>query len=242
MDLLVVTRTLTLLVWLALAWILLELVVFRRPSWSVGSRGAWGVIALRHCSYALSALVAETAWVLHRVAGDSAVYQTARLLYNPGYYMNAVVDALAPLLIAGVLLGPGRLRRACFGAVWIVAATAAVGSFSVQRWELLMSVTQALAFVTVAGYLVFWAILLLGRLSRADAYLLGIMAIATVFHLLLPIQAHFFREVGQVDAVRIWHLNQFLQLVMAATGLAIVLAFRNVLVHGRSPRPVHIRV
>lgn len=88
-----------------------------------------------------------------------------------------------------------------------------------------MAWTQGFAFLEIAGYLILGGLMVLGYLRRMDPYLLGILVITALYTVLLPIQAEFFKLVGRRASNAIWHLNQFLQLVVVVTALVAVLAY-----------------
>lgn len=226
MDLLVVLRALTLAGWISLAVGTCYVVVAHGRQLPAPAHGAWTAVAVRHGAVALTTVLVEAAAVAKMIRPESWAAAAGKALYNPAYLLNATASAMIPFVVLA-LLGRGRSLR--YGSV--VAATGigviavlAVGAGAATTWGVLMSWTQALSFLEIVGYLTLWALMLLGHARPVDPYLVGILVITGLYTLLLPIQVEFFEVVGRDDSDRIWHLNQFLQLVVVATSLAAVLA------------------
>jgi len=226
LDLLLVLRVLTLTGWLVLAVGSLYIVLAQGTLLPQPVRNTWLIVAVRHSVVATTTLVVEAVAFLSVYGPGPQAAALGMLIYNPAYLLNAVVSAVVPFIAVRFLTRPRTFRRTGLaGSIGAVAiALLAVRAGAASDWTVLMSWTQALSFLEIAGYLLLWALVLLGHLKRIDPYLLGIFAITALYTLLLPVQAEFFEVVGRIDSTRIWHLNQFLQLVVVVTSLLAVLA------------------
>jgi hypothetical protein len=244
-NLLLLLRILTLGARLGLAAALVYLVAVRggrfasRPQYL-----AWVAVTVVFAVLAVDNAMLEVLAVATRDLSREAPLRLLSLrAYNLAYLLNAALAAALPLALIGCL-EPARWGRAGAWAAAAAAGLLGVGgglAGAAGDWNVLLSWTRALSFVGVIGFLTFWTLLLLGRL-RADAYLIGFLAVETVFVLLLPIQEVFFQGVGREAAEEIWHLIQFLQFGTSTAQLVIVLALLNALARGQGPQPLPLPV
>jgi hypothetical protein len=227
MDLLVALRALTLTGWIALAIGTLYIVVVYGRRLSPAHRGAWWTVAVRHCVVALTTVFVEATSVARAVQPASSLALAGKALYNPAYLLNATVSAMLPFVLIALLAYRELGRRAggLTAAGVALFAICAVAAGAPWDWSVLMAWTQGFAFLEIAGYLILGGLMVLGYLRRMDPYLLGILVITALYTVLLPIQAEFFKLVGRRASNAIWHLNQFLQLVVVVTALVAVLAY-----------------
>jgi len=229
MDLLVTLRALTLVARLFLVAAVYRVVRHRSDGSAVPERLVWIAVAGQYTLLAITTVMVEALWLLRAIWPASPLFATAKALYNPAYLFNATINALVPFLVTAWLTPVALGRRlAQIGACGVVAiAFAALVVGAARDWTTLMSWTQVLAFIEVGCYLVMWGLILLGHVSRVSPYLMGLLAAAGLFAVLMPIQAEFFELVGRNNARQIWHLNQALQFVEVAVELSIVLAYMN---------------
>lgn len=231
MELLPVMRALTLAGRIGLVGALLYVAAgpFKHVHRTV--RGSWGVVAGQHVILALTTALIEVVWVVWAVAPRSPFVSFALPLYNSLYHFNATVTAVVPYLIVALLAGTAAQRRSAALAAVVVGGLGVVTEISgaTRDWGVLMSWSQVFAFVQVGGYLVFWGCVILGRVRRPDAYLLGFLAVEALYAILLPIQAEFFEFVGRARVAEIWHVHAFLQLALVAIQLTIAVACIGVL-------------
>lgn len=235
-------RALTLTGLIALAAGLIYIVRVHGSGLLTPGNGAWFIMAARHVVLALTASMVEAVWVVVAIAPNSTLAIAGKAAYNPAYLLNAAISAMAPYLILALLAERAVARRFYLAAVAaiIVVSTVAITAGAARDWSVLMSWTQVLSFVEIAGYLTTFGLVLLGRLRRVDSYFLGLLVILGLYTILLPVQAEFFELVGRSEAVEIWHLNQFLQLIAVGTEIAVVLACINHMRGGRQSRAVSI--
>ncbi|HEX6938966.1 MAG TPA: hypothetical protein VF158_06100 [Longimicrobiales bacterium] len=227
MSLLVAMRVLTLVGWLALAGCSTYVVKGPGRALSAPVRWVWTVLAVRQAVIALTTVMVESTWVLSVVAPDSWLVALGKGVYDPAYLANAALDAVTPFLIVSFLACDSLIRRS--GAVAVATAaglfTIAILTGATGEWAVLMSWAQVYGFMSIVGYLTFWGLTFLGNLMHPGPYLLGLLATSALFAILLPVQSAFFTLVGREDVAQIWHLHEFLQLVLVSAKLSIVVAF-----------------
>lgn len=228
MDLLVVLRGLTLgarLLLVAAAW---RAIAHVRERAAGPERLVWITLAGQYAVLAMTTAAVEVDWLLHNLL--PAARRAA--IYNPTYLLNATVTAATPWLVAAWLASLAiarRLAQVMVGGIVAMAVLALVTGAG-QDWATLMAWTQVLSFVEIGGYLTFGGLILLGHAGRVNPYVMGLLAAAGLFAVVVPIQAEFFELVGQDHAGKIWHLNQALQLLKVSVELLIVLAYMNSMV------------
>lgn len=220
-------RLLTLIGWWILVVSMIRVVVAHGAGMSRGGRSAWLMLICMHAVIALNSAAIEFAWVLWTVRPESPLIAVAQDIYNSLYLINGAVAAGVPFLILASLLTVPRARGlSILGAGGVAVFTLVVEiSEQVDDWSTLMQVSQTLSFVTIGGLLLFWVGVLLGRIPRTDVHLLGVIAVITVFQLLLPIQAEFFNLVGHGELPAIWNVHQWLQFAHVVAEIVIVAAF-----------------
>lgn len=220
----------------ALVWLLLG------PGRALESRArtVWGFVAVLVGVVAVDNLVYEgLRWVAADAPADGGAERARRIFYNFAYLFHGALSAALP---AAVLerLSHGRQRRvfrvvlAATGGLFLLA----VVDGALPSWEVLLDHTRILSFLAIAGYLAFWALLLLGRIPPVDVYFAGFLGARTLFVLLLPVQEVFFQWAGRDAATRFWAVNQALQLAMTVVQLVLVLALARLLTRGRPVRRV----
>ncbi len=227
MDLLLVLRVLTLAGRCATVAAILYIVLARGLERMSPERSGWAIVGGRYATVLATTVLIELVWLIKAVAPDSTLYELGRRIYNPAYLLNATVDAVMPFSLVALFAVPRAIRRisaAAVGAVLVFAVIAAMAG-ALREWTDLMTWTQVIGFVGISGYLIYFALLLLGYLKRVSPHLTGVVLVAGGFAILMPVQAEFFEMVGPAGAWNIWHLNQFLQLVKVVVELAIAWAY-----------------
>lgn len=236
MDLLIVLRVLTLVARALLVAAVYRAVFRRSERGAVPERLVWLGLAGQYTILAITTVMVEAIWLVKKIL--PAVRLSA--IYNPSYLFNATTSALVPFLVTAWLTPVALSRRVAqvvAGGVVAIAVLALVTGAG-QDWAALMSWTQLLAFIEIGGYLTLWGLMLLGHVRPVNPYVMGLLATAGLFAVLIPIQAEFFELVGKRNAVQIWHLNQVLQLLKVSVELLIVLAYTNSTAPGTSKSPM----
>lgn len=228
---------------LLLAGLLCVLVVRRGPALARPARLAWVVLAAFYVVLALDNVLIET--LRRTLGGDHAGYLQ---IYNQTYLLNSVLSYALPGALLAVLAATRKFR--------IVAAAAALalglgGALVVvwqppASWESLFAVTRVLSLLGIAGYLVFVALHVLGKLPAAGRHLGAVVGIRAAFVLLVPVNEAFFawlersRAEGGVGAdvtlADYWLLLQILQLVATLAQVGVVGHF----LAARAPRGVPV--
>jgi hypothetical protein len=234
-DVLLLLRVLTVAARLGLAAALITLVTRHGRALPQPARSCWTLVAMAAALLAVDNLVLETTAAGLAGGGTALDAQVRYRMYHATYLAHALVGLLVPLAALALFGGAGVLRRGALAGMLAGAAVTAVaaGTGALTDWSGLLVHTRLLSFLTVAAYLVFWASVMLGYLARVDAYLVGFLALDTLFELLLPVQAVFFQYAGREAAANLWHLLQFLQFSTALAQTVIVLALVYALARGR---------
>jgi len=240
MELLVTLRMLTLVARLLLVAAVSRAIPRRSEGGAAPERLVWVTLAGQYTLLAFTTLVVEAFWLVKSIKPASPLVPIGQAVYSPIYLFNATISALVPFLLTAWLIPVAlgrRLANVGISGVVVVALVALVTG-AAQDWTALMSWTQLLAFIDIGGYLILGGLVFLGHVRRLNPYIMGLLATAGVFAVLIPIQAEFFELVGRSNVRRIWHINQALQLMEVAVELLIVLAYINSTVPKKSRSPV----
>ncbi|HEX7051529.1 MAG TPA: hypothetical protein VF188_15085 [Longimicrobiales bacterium] len=236
MDLLPFLRGATLVALVALAVSLWWLAVAFERRLPQAQRRSWIIIACTYSAFTIDFLLGEMLSLLYN-HGHRQAYESIRPTYNLAFVLSAVLDAALPAVLLAVPLAAGRGRYlSLFVVVAIVCASVwGVEAGALRDWNILLTATQVISFLGIAAYLLFCALVVLGRLPAAGVHLAGFVAVAALFNVLLPVQEAIFQLVGRNAAAEIWHLNQFLQFARMAAQLTIVLLLVNTLAKAGRP-------
>jgi len=221
--------------------VLLARLLLHRQALAGRARAAWTAVAVIELAMIAGYLHAETLALVTVVRPDASAWmEHRRALYNPVYYLNAVLIAALPALLMRVLSGDLRVRAA--GATLAAAiAIAGVGGFllgATSSWPGLLGWTRAFTLAGIAGYLTVWALVAVERLPAMDVYLAAFLLMRTLYEIVKPVQELFFQEFTAAEAASIWHLHLFLQLLQRLGMIGAVAMLLSAVRRGRPPRTI----
>jgi len=219
-----VLRGLTLLVRLALAVAAVAVAVRIRHGVPRPLQHGWAVAAAAFSFVTLSTLALEGLVVGAWLGGPDVLLDLRFAMYNEAYLTAGIAFAVLPALLLVVFSPRAWVRMigaVVAAAACIVGLASALGAGGVD-WDSMLGASRFLSFLSIAAYLLFCALYLLGQLPLVDWRLGGIVITETVFELTIPIPELFFQAAGRQDASTMWGIIQVMQLVAAAAQLGFV--------------------
>jgi hypothetical protein len=235
--LLLLLRILTLTAGVLLVIGLLAWDALQRRALARAASAAWLCITGVQCTLLVNNVVAELFTVARQWLDSALIRELGKRFYYSAYLTNGILDALLPAVLLALSLRAGWIRKGSLLLSLGILAVGAVGirSGALRDWETLLTATQTVSFLGIAGYLTYCGLFILKRLPQRDPYLAGFVAVTAIFNLVLPIQEAIFQAVGQGAAAEIWHVTQLLQLADLSAKLMIVLACIKNVRQGMAP-------
>jgi hypothetical protein len=215
--------------------------LLRRTSLGPPARAAWTIVAIIELVMIAGYLQAEAFASASRLwPGVPAFEAIWRLLYGPAYLLNAVLIAALPGLLIATLSPETRPRTvARVAVVFVLVGGAAVWIDGVYSdWSRLLGSTPLFTLFGIAGYVALWIMVALDRLPALDVYLAAFLVMRTLYEIAKPVQELFFVAGTQTEAIDLWPLHLFLQLLQRIGMIIAVGLLLRTLDAGRPPRSV----